>query len=72
MLLPSTAFPRRVSAENRIPGEVLQELERRGHEVHVADGWVHGKVMGIRLDQETGVISGGVAPKGDVGYAMGW
>jgi gamma-glutamyltranspeptidase/glutathione hydrolase len=69
---PRQAFPLRVSAENRIPAEVIQELERRGHDVHLVDGWVHGKVMGIRLDQENGVILGGAAPKGEVGYAVGW
>ena len=48
------------------------ELKKRGHEVQVGGGWVNGKVMGIRLDQERGVILGGVAPKGNIGYALGW
>jgi gamma-glutamyltranspeptidase / glutathione hydrolase len=69
---PRQAFPRLVSAENRIPPGVLSELERRGHLIQVADGWVHGKAMGIRVDQENGVILGGAAPKGEVGYAIGW
>jgi gamma-glutamyltranspeptidase/glutathione hydrolase len=69
---PRQAFPRLVSAENRIPAEVLHELERRGHLIHLADGWVHGKCMGIRIDRENGVILGGAAPKGEVGYAIGW
>ena len=34
--------------------------------------WSNGKVMGIRYDGEKGVISGAAAPKGDIGYAMGW
>jgi gamma-glutamyltranspeptidase/glutathione hydrolase len=69
---PRQAFPLVVFAENRIPAEVLQELERRGHKIRVADGWAHGKSMGIRFDKERGVILGGVAPKGEVGYAIGW
>ena len=69
---PRQAFPLSVSAENRIPTEVIRELERRGHKVSVTEGWVHGKAMGIRFDQEHGVILGGAAPKGDVGYAIGW
>jgi gamma-glutamyltranspeptidase/glutathione hydrolase len=69
---PRQAFPLLVSAENRIPAEVIQELERRGHQIRLADGWVHGKSMGIRIDQEHGVILGGASPKGDVGYAIGW
>jgi len=69
---PRQAFPLSVSAENRIPTEVIRELERRGHKVSVTEGWVHGKAMGIRFDQEQGVILGGASPKGDVGYAIGW
>jgi hypothetical protein len=38
----------------------------------VTDGWVNGKVMGIQYDKARGVILGGVAPKGIIGYALGW
>lgn len=69
---PRQGFPLSVCAENRIPAEVLHDLERRGHLIHVTDGWVHGKAMGIRFDPERGVILGGAAPKGEVGYAIGW
>lgn len=69
---PREAYPGRVGVENRIPREVITELERRGHEVVVDEGWVHGKVMGIRLDQERGVIFGGVSPRYIIGYALGW
>ena len=37
-----------------------------------AAGWVHGKVMGIRIDRRRGVIMGAVSPKGNIGYAIGW
>jgi len=69
---PREAYPARVVFEGRIPQEVIAELERRGHEVVVVGGWVHGKVMGIRYDGARGVIRGGVSPKGNVGYALGW
>jgi gamma-glutamyltranspeptidase/glutathione hydrolase len=59
-------------AENRIPQEVISELERRGYEVIVTDGWANGKAMGIRYDGERGVIAGAVSPKGQIGYALGW
>jgi gamma-glutamyltranspeptidase/glutathione hydrolase len=59
-------------AENRIPQEVISELERRGHEVIVTDGWANGKAMGIRYDGERGLNSGGVSPRGQIGYALGW
>jgi len=69
---PRDAYPGRMMAEGLIPPEVIAELERRGHEVVVTDGWVNGKVMGIRYDKAHGIILGGVAPKGNIGYALGW
>jgi gamma-glutamyltranspeptidase/glutathione hydrolase len=69
---PRQAHPVRVVAEDRIPPEVIAELERRGHEVVVADGWANGKCMSIRYDGERGVIMGGVSPRGQIGYALGW
>lgn len=69
---PRDAYPGRMMAEGRIPREVITELERRGHEVVVTDGWVNGKVMGIRYDKARGVILGGVSPRGNIGYALGW
>ena len=69
---PRDAYPGRMMAEGRIPREVIAELERRGHEVVVTDGWVNGKVMGIHYDKAHGVILGGVSPRGNIGYALGW
>ena len=69
---PREAYPGRMVVEGRIPPEVIAELERRGHEVVVNDGWTNGKVMGIRYDKDRGVLLGGVSPRGSIGYAMGW
>jgi len=69
---PREAHPARMMAENRIAQDTIAELERRGHEVIVKDGWVNGKCMGIRYDKERGVILGGVSPRGEIGYALGW
>ena len=69
---PREAYPGRVVVEGRIPPGVVAELERRGHEVVVIDGWANGKVMGIRYDKARGIILGGVSPKGNIGYAIGW
>jgi len=69
---PRTAYPGRVEIEARIPREVIAELERRGHEVGLLDGWANGKVMGIRLDRARGVIQGAVSPRRNIGYAFGW
>ena len=77
MHFPSSFYPRdshpgRVVAESRIPAEVISELERRGHEVLVTGPWTNGKVMGVRLELDRGLISGGVSPRRSVGYAIGW
>jgi len=69
---PHTAYPGRMVVEGRIPREVTEELERRGHEVVVTGGWENGKVMGIRYDRARGVIMGGVSPRRSIGYGLGW
>jgi gamma-glutamyltranspeptidase/glutathione hydrolase len=69
---PRHAYPGRLVAESRIAPEVLADLQRRGHEVMVAEAWAHGKVMGIHYDTARGVIIGGASPKGNIGYALGW
>ncbi len=69
---PRTAFPGRVVVESRIPSELVRKLQDMGHEVVITGDWDNGKVMGIRYDKERGVIQGGVAPKGNIGYAIGW
>jgi len=69
---PRIAYPGRVVVEERIPSEVIAELEHRGHEVVVTGDWANGKVMGIRYDKRRGVILGGASPRRTVGYALGW
>ena len=69
---PREAYPGHLTAEERIPAGVVSELERRGHIVDRVEAWTPGKPMAIRLDRERGVIAGGVAPKGNIGYGFGW
>lgn len=69
---PRRAFPRGVSAENRIDAGVLDDLRRRGHAVRMAAPWGHGKPMAARIDAERGVMRGAVSPRGVIGYAQGW
>jgi gamma-glutamyltranspeptidase/glutathione hydrolase len=73
---PSSFFPRDAHAgglvlENRIPEATRKELEARGHKVMVRGPWVNGKVMAVHMEQKTGVISGAVSPRGQIGYVMG-
>ncbi len=69
---PRPAYPGRVEVEGRLAPEVVRELGRRGHEVKIIGDWANGKVMGIRLDREHGVIQGAVSPRRHIGYALGW
>ncbi|MCS7061354.1 MAG: gamma-glutamyltransferase family protein [Anaerolineae bacterium] len=69
---PRDAYPARLEAEDRIDSAVLRGLEARGHEVVVNNGWSHGKCMGICRDSQSGVLAGGVSPRGHIGYALGW
>ena len=68
---PREAYPGHVTADSRIPAGVIAELERRGHVVDNSEAWTGGKPMGIRLHRERGVIAGGAAAKGNIGYALG-
>ncbi len=69
---PRASHPGHMTAEGRIPSDVIAELRRRGHEVDMTGDWATGKVMGIRYDEKKGVICGGVSPRRAVGYAIGW
>ena len=69
---PREAFPGRVVAESRIPAETIAALRERGHDVELTGPWANGKVLGIRYDEHTKVISGAASPKNNIGYAMGW
>ncbi len=68
---PHGSLPGRVRVEGRIAEGVRDELRRRGHDLAVADDWVHGKVMAITFEPKIGLICGAVSPKGNIGYAMG-
>jgi gamma-glutamyltranspeptidase/glutathione hydrolase len=69
---PRTAQPGVVHFEDRIPPETREELERRGHVVKVQGGWSGQNVQAAMFDAGTGVLSGGVSPRRDTGYAIAW
>ena len=69
---PREAYPGHMAADARIPSDVIKGLKERGHIVDNTEEWSGGKPMGIRLHRDKGVIAGGVAPKGNIGYALGW
>jgi gamma-glutamyltranspeptidase/glutathione hydrolase len=59
--------------EGRVSSNVIKELEKKGHDMHVLESWTWnvGHAQGILIDKHTGVLQGGADPRGD-GYAMGW
>jgi gamma-glutamyltranspeptidase/glutathione hydrolase len=73
---PSSFYPHDAKAgglvvEGRIPEATINELRARGHKVQKAGNWANGKVMAVRLDQNNGVLSGAVSPRGQIGYVTG-
>ncbi len=70
---PRESYPGRVTLDPMISSAAADDLRRRGHDLEMwPEPYTGGKVMGIRIDEERGVIQGGAAPKGSIGYAIGW
>ncbi len=69
---PRSAFTGSLLVEGRIPQKTIATLGRRGHDVHVLSDWENGKVMGVRYDKARGAILGGVSPRRQIAYALGW
>ena len=68
---PHNAKPGSLTVEARIPESVRDALGERGHKVTVGGEWNHGKVLAITFDPESGLISAGASPRGQIAYAMG-
>ena len=73
---PSSFYPRgcapgSMDIDDRTPGDVIEELKRRGHKIGSVRGF-GTKVMGIRFDSENGVILGGARSTGNIAWTMGW
>jgi gamma-glutamyltranspeptidase/glutathione hydrolase len=74
---PSSFYPRdahagEMVAEDRIAEATRKELEARGHKVKAVGPWGSGGlVMAVQLEGKTGVLSGAVSPRGQIGYVTG-
>ncbi|MEU9184250.1 gamma-glutamyltransferase [Streptomyces sp. NPDC048484] len=73
---PGSFFPRgmrpgSVIVESRTDPEIVEELRRRGHDVHVGDAWSEGRLCAVARDPRTGVLSAAANPRGMQGYAVG-
>ncbi|MCL5022570.1 MAG: gamma-glutamyltransferase family protein [Nitrospirae bacterium] len=69
---PHGAHPGSLVIEARVGESTISSLRGMGHQVQVAGEWSNGRVLGIRFNMESGVISGVASPRMETGYAMGW
>jgi gamma-glutamyltranspeptidase/glutathione hydrolase len=72
--MPSSFYPRTahlgaIEAEDRIDPAVLSGLEARGHRVRRNGGWLHGRVMAVTHDRESGLFEAAASPRSQVAYA---
>ncbi|MEW6719430.1 MAG: gamma-glutamyltransferase family protein, partial [Thermodesulfobacteriota bacterium] len=69
---PHGANPGMMHAESRISDTTISALRAKGHTVEMNGEWAHGRVLGIRFDADSGVLSGVATARLETGYAMGW
>jgi gamma-glutamyltranspeptidase/glutathione hydrolase len=74
--LPSSFYPRDtvpagLVVEDRIGTAVIDELERRGHDVTRSGPWTLGYLCAVGRDPATGDLTAGANPRGAQGYAVG-
>jgi gamma-glutamyltranspeptidase / glutathione hydrolase len=67
---PRTASPGRVELEGRFPKDVVAELRRRGHDVHVAGDWSLGRLSAVARGPD-GMLRAAANPRAMQGYALG-
>jgi gamma-glutamyltranspeptidase / glutathione hydrolase len=72
---PSSFFPRQAAArslalEERFDPDVVDEIRRRGHDVHVTDAWSLGRVCAAGREPD-GSLKAAASPRGMQGYAVG-
>lgn len=68
---PRTWVPGGAVVEDRLGGEVIAGLERRGHRVTRAGDWTLGRLSAVVRDPATGVLRAAANPRGTQGYAAG-
>ena len=66
---PRQADPGRLAVEERLPGETVAELARRGHDVEVIGPWSIGRISACA--REDGLLKAAANPRLMQGYAAG-
>ncbi len=69
---PHGAQPGGLVIEGRVGESTIAALREKRHQIQVAADWSHGRVLGIRFDSQSGIISGVSSPRMETGYALGW
>ena len=69
---PKAAVPGELVMEARIPPEVREELQQRGHVVHAVPGWSLNFTTAVAIDPDRGLIEGAASSRGERNYALGW
>ncbi|MBY8880094.1 gamma-glutamyltransferase family protein [Streptomyces sp. PLK6-54] len=68
---PRTWTPAGLVVEERVGGEAVAELRRRGHAVTVSGPWTLGRLSTVTRDPATGELRAAANPRGAQGYAAG-
>jgi gamma-glutamyltranspeptidase/glutathione hydrolase len=66
---PRRANPAKIQLEGRFPAATVEELKRRGHDVHVVGDWVLGRNCAASTDGK--VMKAAATPRFQMGYAVG-
>jgi gamma-glutamyltranspeptidase/glutathione hydrolase len=66
---PREAYPLRLDIEQRAGQPVIDELRRRGHDVHVQPPWSLGRISAVA--RRGGLLYAAANPRGMQGYAVG-
>jgi gamma-glutamyltranspeptidase/glutathione hydrolase len=68
---PRAISPGEVLVEDRLGEAVVDELDRRGHQVAMVDSWSLGRLSAVSRDPSTGVLRAAANARGMQGYAAG-
>ncbi len=66
---PRESYPLRLDVEERVGPSVIDQLRRRGHDVHVQPPWSLGRISAVA--RRNGMLYAAANPRGMQGYAVG-
>jgi gamma-glutamyltranspeptidase/glutathione hydrolase len=66
---PRESYPLRLDVEERVGSSVIEDLRRRGHDVHVQPPWSLGRISAVA--RRNGMLYAAANARGMQGYAVG-